>query len=188
MSAADATNILVSTPTFDEWNNEEIPKHQQQSIYKLYNEHKSNGKQLEVTLENGQTYIISPDSIMIPNDLSGAITFTNVSEKGKFNRLQDVRYNTNGGKIKIKFSPISDFAKRETIFLGKRHENLETIHEVSKGKFDEKTLVIVSSWCEYTLASAVLKFPPDMTYHQKVLRDLLKGIEYMHSNGIGKIY
>jgi serine/threonine protein kinase len=184
VSAADATNILVSTPTFDKWNNEKISESQQQSIYKLYNEHKSNGKQLEVTLENGQTYIFSPDSIMIPNDLNGAITFTNVYEKGKFNKCC---YNTNGGKIKIKFSPISVFAKREAILLGKLHENLETIHEISKVKFDEKILVIVSSWCDHTLNNVIDAFPPDMTCHQKVLRDLLKGIEYMHSNGIGKL-
>lgn len=187
MSAADAVNILVSTPTYDEWNNEETPKHQQQSIYKLYNEHVSNGKQLEVTVESGQTYIIPVDSILIPNDLTGAITFTNVYEKGTFNKLQDVRYNTNGGKVKIKFCPISDFADRE-ILPEKRHDNVETIYVVSKWEFDKETLVVVSNWCEYTLESAIRMFPPDMTYHQKVLRDLLNGIEHLHKNAIGKIY
>lgn len=177
----------MATPSFNEWNEEEVSKYQHQPIREQYANLKS-GDQIEVKIKDGCTYIITTDSDMIINDLTGAVTFNNVFAKDKLSELEKVGFQTDGGKIKMKCSPLSTFARREVILTGISHKNIEPYVEISTQTSIENTLVTVSSWDKFSLASVMRKFTVGIKCQQKVILDLLDGLEYMHKDNIGKIH
>jgi hypothetical protein len=191
----EAKRQMLNKPAYerDEPDYVGIKKHILHEYKKLQNNER--GK-IEIKVSCGiteritETYIISKDSLIVTNNLTNAATFV-AHLRSEMETLDYCGLLTDYGKYKLKFEYI-DSVHREAFLIGKNNVNLVSVKKVDYCEEFGAT-VIVTEYHKHSLLQ-VHKFGSSGTYSyyyapfQKVILDVISGIEFLQENNTGKLF